>query len=224
MIKTTKSAATRTAITFLLLVAAASSGQSQFWKKDKPYPDGSTIVIKGVVSDGTGSPVADVMVDLVASRFEFKVGRLDEQVERTVKVTTRTNRDGEFSFDWVWYRYYNDFALEAGIDVPLGGEEARREVLARTELNNRIALGSPVIVPLIISDESFLEAFRGFVAHLDTDDERRVYTSMGRPDKVDALDLQDRSEEAWWYFRHGAVYRFIDGRLDEVEEFAPITP
>lgn len=205
-----------------LMVGFAASGEAQRFKRDKPYPDGTKILITGVVSDLSGNPVDDLLVELVAKRYGFKVARMGKKVEREVRVSSQTNDRGEYNIQWVWYRYYNDFELEASIEVPTGADTVRKEVLARTELNNRIEQGAPVIVPLVIADPAFLETFRRFVAGLDTDDEQRVYAAQGRPDKVDALDLPDRSEEAWWYFERGKVYRFIDGRLDQVEDFEPV--
>ena len=86
----------------------------------------------------------------------------------------------------------------------------------------RIEQGSPVIAPLTVTDPTFLDTFRSFVAGLDTADEQRVYEAQGRPDKVDTMELPDRVEESWWFFERGKVYRFIDGRLDQVDEFEGI--
>lgn len=207
----------------LTLVFVAGSVHAQFWKRgEKPYPDGAEITITGVVADLSGRPVADVNVELFATRYAVKLGRKSNEVEREVSVSTKTNERGEYTLPWTWYRYYNDFALEAHLSVPTGKDTFRKEILARTELNNRIEQGSPVIVPLTVTDPEFLDTFRAFVAGLDTDDEQRVYREVGRPDKVDTLELPDRVEQAWWFFRYGQVYRFIDGRLDQVERFEPI--
>lgn len=212
------------AATLLFGAVYSAPASAQFWKREKPYADGSEILITGVVSDLSGNPVSDLSVELIAKRYSYKVSRLKPKIEREVRVSSRTNERGEYNIPWTWYRYYNDFALEAGVEVPTGGDTARKEVLARTELNNRIQQGSPVIAPMTITDPAFLETFRSFVAELDTEDEQRVYTAQGRPDKVDALDLPDRTEEAWWFFERGQVFRFIDGRLEHVESFDPIKP
>lgn len=205
------------------LSIGATTADAQFWKRgEKPYPDGTEITITGVVADLSGNPVVDVTVELIAARRTARLGRARQTVEREVSVSTTTNERGEYRLPWTWYRYYNDFALEAHLAVPTGNDTSRKEVLARTELNNRIEQGSPVIVPLTVTDPEFLNTFRAFVAGLDTDDEQRVYREVGRPDKVDALELPDRVEEAWWYFQYGQVYRFVDGRLEQVERFDPI--
>ena len=211
--------------TTILLVglAGASPTESQFWKRgEKPYADGTEITITGQVADLSGNPVADVTVELFAIRRAVKLGRKTNEIEREVSVSTTTNERGEYTLPWTWYRYYNEFALEAHLAVPTGKDSFRKEVLARTELNNRIEQGSPVIVPLTVTDPEFLNTFRAFVTGLDSDDEQRVYREVGRPDKVDVLELPDRVEQAWWFFRYGQVYRFIDGRLDQVERFEPI--
>ena len=207
----------------LCVAAFAPPADAQFWKRgEKPYPDGTEITITGVVADLSGTPVADVTVELFAARRAVKLGRKSDEIEREVSVSTTTNERGEFTLPWTWYRYYNEYALEAHLAVPTGKDSSRKEVLARTELNNRIEQGSPVIVPLTVTDPEFLNTFRAFVAGLDSEDEQRVYREVGRPDKVDTLELPDRVEQAWWFFRYGQVYRFVDGTLDQVERFEPI--
>ena len=204
----------------LALLPVASPADAQRFKRDKPYADGTNILIQGAVRDLAGNPIPDLVISLTARRYS----RIRQQLEREVSVTTTSDERGEYVLDWVWYRYYNDFELTASVEVPTGLDEPRSETVATTQLNNRIEQGSPVIAPLTVTDGEFLATFRDFLQGIDTADERRVYDTHGRPDKVDALDLPDSSEEAWWYFAHGQVYRFISGRLDQVESFDPIQP
>ncbi|HVR28057.1 MAG TPA: carboxypeptidase-like regulatory domain-containing protein [Thermoanaerobaculia bacterium] len=54
-------------------------------------------------------------------------------------------------------------------------------------------------------------------------DQRRIYEEMGKPDRVDRLELsKDAEEVAWWYFERGRSYHFRDGRLEQVVEFDPV--
>ncbi len=208
------------ALLALLQLAAPAPADAQLFKRDKPYADGTPILIQGVVSDLGGNPIPDLLVSLTARRYS----RVLDNLEREVSVSTRSNERGEYALEWVWYRYYNDFELTASVEVPTGTDQPRNEVVASTQLNNRIAQGSPVIAPLTITEGEFLATFKEFINSINSDDEQRVYDTLGRPDKVDALDLPNSSEEAWWYFAHGQVYRFISGRLDQVETFDPIRP
>lgn len=54
-------------------------------------------------------------------------------------------------------------------------------------------------------------------------DEKRIYEEMGKPDRVDRLELSGGEEEvAWWYFERGRSYHFRAGRLEQVVEFDPV--
>ena len=68
------------------------------------------------------------------------------------------------------------------------------------------------------------EQVEQFLASLRTDEERRTYRQVGKPDRVDSTRVSDHLETAWWYFRAGKVYRFRDGRLEKVDTFAPVEP
>jgi hypothetical protein len=45
---------------------------------------------------------------------------------------------------------------------------------------------------------------------------------MGKPDRVDRLEMSGGDEVAWWYFERGKSFHFRDGRLDQVMEFEPV--
>jgi hypothetical protein len=48
---------------------------------------------------------------------------------------------------------------------------------------------------------------------------------MGVPEDVKRVSYAGRQQEtevSWWYFEAGKVYRFRDGRLDQVERFDPV--
>jgi acyl-coenzyme A synthetase/AMP-(fatty) acid ligase len=66
------------------------------------------------------------------------------------------------------------------------------------------------------------DVLREFVASVHSDDERKVYDEMGRPDKVERVQYPERTEVSWWYFDAGRVYRFRDGRLEQVVPFEPV--
>lgn len=55
-----------------------------------------------------------------------------------------------------------------------------------------------------------------------TADERRILDEMGRPDQIDSHQRLAGTETSWWYFEHGKVYHFLDGKLSQVMHFDPI--
>jgi hypothetical protein len=75
-----------------------------------------------------------------------------------------------------------------------------------------------------VEDTSFLDALTGFLASLDSADERRVYELLGRPDAVDTVRYGDRVEDSWWYFAAGKVVRLRDGVLVDETAFEPVRP
>lgn len=188
-----------------------------------PYEDGTVIEITGLVTDDDGRPIPQVQLLLEASRRRIAFTKLKRVEENPVRLSTFTDDTGEYTLDWKWHRYYNHFELRVVLAVRLPGGRERLEVLAEVDLSERIKQGSPVVAPITVEDTSFLEAYRDFLASLDTADERQVFGAMGKPDKVEALKFPAHREESWWYFKMGRTYRFRDGDLQQVVEFDPVT-
>lgn len=188
-----------------------------------PYGDGDRVTITGLATDGAGQPIADLEVVLEAARRRFSVAELATARKHVVRRSTATNARGEFSLDWTWDGYYDDFRLQAEIPVRVASGE-KREVLARLDLSQRILAGSPVPASLVVEDTRFLHAFRAFLAGLTSDDQRRAYEMLGKPDSIDTFVDPRYTEEAWWYFASGKVVRFRDGRTTGTTDFAPVRP
>jgi hypothetical protein len=45
---------------------------------------------------------------------------------------------------------------------------------------------------------------------------------MGKPDRIRNVQYPRHLESSWWYFESGRVYRFRDGRLEQVVPFDPV--
>jgi hypothetical protein len=205
----------------LLAPPPASSAQPP-WSKNKAYPDGQIVVITGTVTDSDGQPIPQVDLVLEAARRAFNVRRMRDVTEEPRQVRARTDDAGQYSVEWEWHHYYNAFDLAVVVPIGVRGGRERDEVIARVDLSDRIAQGTPVVVPVTVDDTRLLQEVRAFLADLDTDDERRIHTQEGKPDRVDQVARPDYDEETWWYFSIGALYRFRDGKLAEVENFEPV--
>lgn len=188
----------------------------------KRFADGTVVQFTGNVIDPQGDPIADVEVQLEASRKSFSVSRFKRLLYSPRIVTARTDQFGTYTIDWPWHRYYNHFTISAVVPIPQPGESAKAEILTSVNVTDRVRRGSPIVTPLELESTELLMAMRELESSIDTNDERRVYREQGKPDRVATTDYPDHQAQAWWYFELGTVYRFVDGRLLEVETFDPV--
>jgi hypothetical protein len=136
---------------------------------------------------------------------------------------TRTNDGGEFGLELGWNRRFNHFELVVGVPVRKARQEQLVE-LAREDVTSRLQAGSPMVASMVVQKQNaeFVVKLRELLATIRSDDERRVYDEMGKPDKVERVQYPGRTEVSWWYFEAGRVYRFKDGRLEQVVPFEPV--
>ncbi len=204
------------ALTLLLLAPAAF-----FPFKSSPYEQGQVIEIAGTVTDRQGNPLPDLTVVLEASRHRLKLRELRRVEEDATRRTAKPDAQGHYTLEWQWDRYYNHHELL--LTVPLNTREGPRlRVLHAVDISKRIKGGSPVVIPLVLEDTSFLESLRRFLATIESEDQRRAYQERGKPDRVRVVDHLSHKEVTWWYFEAGQVVRFRDGRLEQVEPFEPV--
>ena len=200
-----------------VLLAAAPLAAARF-------AQGERVQFTGAVADPQGRPLSDVRVSLEATRTFFSVRQLRRtQTEEVRRVTAVTDVNGQFTLSWPWDSYFNHFELVVGVPVRKARQE-RLEELAREDVTPRVQGGSPVVTSLVVQAKNaqFVTKLREFVASVQSDDERKVYDEMGRPDKVERVQYPGRTEVSWWFFDAGRVYRFRDGRLEQVVPFEPV--
>lgn len=186
------------------------------------YAQGERVQFTGAVSDPQGRPLNDVRVTLEASRTYFSIRQFRRaQTEEIRRVSATTDANGQFTLQWPWDSYFNHFELVVGVPVRQARQE-RMEELAREDITRRVQGGSPVVTSLVVQNAAFVTKLREFIASVQSADERRVYDDMGRPDKVERVQYPERTEVSWWYFEAGRVYRFRDGRLEQVVPFEPV--
>lgn len=204
--------------TFLwVLLAAAPVAAARF-------SQGDNVQVTGVITDQQGRPISDVRVTFEATRTYFSVRKFQRtQTEEIRRVTAVTDAAGQFTLQWPWDSYFNHFELMVGVPVRKARQDSLVE-LAREDITRRLQGGSPVVASLVVSNQNaqFVAKLRELLASIQSDDERRVYDEMGKPDKVERVVYPGRTEVSWWYFDAGRVYRFQDGHLEQVVPFEPV--
>lgn len=190
------------------------------------YDQGQRIQVTGVVSDAQGQPLSDVRVVLEVSRSYFSMRELRRTADKDVRrVSATTTATGQYTIEWPWDSYFNHFELVVG--VPVQGRVDGRlgekvEEISREDVTRRVQAGSPAVVAVTVANRQFLDNFRQFLASIRTDDQRKIYQEMGRPDRIRNVQYPGYLESSWWYFESGRVYRFRDGRLEQVVPFDPV--
>jgi hypothetical protein len=188
------------------------------------HSNGDKVEVTGVVTGPDGQPLDGVQVQLEASRREFSLRRFKRITAHTARLTALTDGDGRYTLEWPWNSYFNSFELTVGVPVRRSDGEGF-EALERLDVTQRIKQASPVVVSVVVRNAEFVVALRKFLASVDSEDERRVYRDLGKPDKVEErVDPEDgrRAEATWWYFESGQAYRFRDGVLAGVDRFDPV--
>jgi hypothetical protein len=186
------------------------------------YDDGQRVVVTGVVLDGQGQPLSGVRVVFEGSRTYFSIRELRRTADKDVrKVTATTDAAGTYTITWPWDSYFNHFEVAVGVPVRVKAGE-KLEELARQDVTRRVLAGSPAVVAVTVENRQFIDHLRELLASIKTDDQRRVYEEMGKPDRVRNVQYPGYLESSWWYFESGKVYRFRDGRLEQVVPFDPV--
>lgn len=209
------------ALLLALLVAAPESGA-------RTYKKGQPIQISGRVADTAGEPLDGVSVIFEASRRGSRLSRLFKRKGApktdTLQVPTTTDEEGNFSFEWGWDSYYDTFELVVALPVR-HGERRDFEVFHRSDITATLKLGSPLATVLVVEGTGYLTWLRNFLKGSASDDEKRIFGELGRPDRIDHRQNRNGDvETSWWYFAQGKVYRFVAGTLDQVVHFEPIEP
>ena len=211
------------ASSLVALMTTPSWGRGSVYQ-DNPYRRGETIEIEGTVADATGVPAEGVTVVLLASRRSYELRSLRRVEEGLVRVAATTDAQGGFTIEWTWDPYYDTFRIRAeGSPATPAGSGGGGVVLTELDMTRRIGEGSPVVVALEVAGAGAHRALQAFTATPHSDDQKRVFEEMGKPDRVDRLEMSGGDEVAWWYFGRGKSFHFRDGRLDQVSEFEPVT-
>jgi len=187
------------------------------------YDQGQRIQVTGVVADSQGQPLQGIRVVLEVSRTYFSIRNLRRTADPDVRrVSTTTDARGNYTLEWPWDNYFNHFEVVAGVPVRTKGGGERLEELARQDVTRRVLAGSPAVVSVTVENRQFLDNLRQFLASIQTEDQRKVYQEMGKPDRIRNVQYPSHLEASWWYFESGRVYRFRDGRLEQVVPFDPV--
>ena len=186
------------------------------------YAQGERVQVTGVVADAQGQPLPEVRVTFEATRTYLSIRVLRRTADKEVRrVSVTTNAAGVYTLEWPWDSYFNHFEVVVGVPVRTRTGE-RLEELARQDATRRVLAGSPTVVAVTVENRQFLDTLRQFLASIQTEDQRKVYEEMGKPDRIRNVQYPSYLESSWWYFESGRCYRFRDGRLEQVVPFDPI--
>jgi len=186
------------------------------------YDQGQRIQVTGVVTDSQGQPINNIRVVLEVSRTYFSMRELRRTADKDVRrVSATTDARGNYTVEWPWDSYFNHFELVAGVPVHTKTGETVQE-LARQDVTRRVDAGTPAVIGVTIENRQFLDNLRQFLASIQTDDQRKIYQEMGKPDRIRNVQYPSHLESSWWYFESGRVYRFRDGRLEQITPFDPV--
>lgn len=181
---------------------------------------GDVVRIEGQVVDGGNRVVGSVDVALEVSRTRFSLRRMDRVESQPLRIPTRADDDGKFSFDWRWDSHYNTFEVAVGMEVQRGGRPGF-EIVRRLDVTDAVTAGGPVQLRVEVPDGSYLRWLRGYVGGKASADEEKIFRDKGRPDRVERSE-HFPGESTWWYFTEGKAYRFRDGGFDRVVHFEPL--
>ena len=186
------------------------------------YAQGERVQITGIVADAQGQPLPEVRVTFEATRTYFSMRQLRRTADQEIRrVSATTSAAGQYTLVWPWDSYFNHFEVVVGVPVRTRTGE-RLEELARQDVTRRVLAGSPAVVAVTVENRQFLDAFRQFLTSIQTEDQRKVYQEMGKPDRIRNVQYPGHLESSWWYFESGRVYRFRDGHLEQVVPFDPV--
>ncbi len=187
------------------------------------YAQGERVQVTGNVTDAQGQPLSGVRVTFEATRTYFSVREFRRTEDKEVRrVSATTNAAGQYTLEWPWDSYFNHFEVVAGVPVRAKGGSEHLEELARQDVTRRVLAGSPAVVGVILENRKAFDNLRQFLGSIQTEDQRKVYQEMGKPDRIRNVQYPGYLEASWWYFESGRVYRFRDGRLEQVVPFDPV--
>ena len=179
--------------------------------------DGDRVVLEGTVVDGAGQPAKDIAVVLEATREKFSLRHFENRRGETLKLPERTDENGRFRFEWTWDRHYNVFEIAFGLEVTRDGAPGF-EIVERRDITSEVSSGASTALRIELDQVDWLQWLRLYIDGRASDDEKKIYRELGRPDKLTV----DGTLSSWWYFTLGKVYRLEGGRLEQVVPFDPI--
>jgi len=210
------------AASVLTALAAASAGAAP-WPWRSVHAAGDRVRVQGTVADPAGQPLAGLTVELEAWNPSFDWSSWSTETGPVERRSTRSSERGEFGLDWTWDPGHRRFDLVARLREEVAGRTLDLE-LARVDVTERMTGSPSVAAALVVERADLVRRARAFLAALASDDERRAWRDLGLPERVERVESPLGDEAAWWYFAAGRVARFRDGRLVEIETFAPVRP
>jgi hypothetical protein len=182
---------------------------------------GEPRVVSGRVTDEAGQAVSGTPVLLVVRDLEFVPTQHAYREIARQDLTTVTDTQGRYRFEFVPRKLGNDFHLF--FHAERGFDSARFQRAEPVGLNSRLAREGAVTVNHILKLRPDWAAAERLIAEVGAGSPRgRILRQYGYPEKIERLKAMNVETEVWWYYARGISFKFSDGEFRGQSNFEPI--
>ncbi|MEL7059157.1 MAG: carboxypeptidase-like regulatory domain-containing protein [Acidobacteriota bacterium] len=207
----------RPLVAALLLLAFGAAEATASWPWSR-QPD--QLEISGEVVDAEGRPVEGATVLFEMRRRAFSLRSFATEEGPPLRLPAVTDTAGRYRFEVQPDGHHNLYRLVVGAPTQRGDTEDFEALLVRDLDPDQVAGGGPLRVRLTLRDAGFLRWLDRWRQDLASADESKLFNDFGKPDR---LVEADDGTATWWYFDRGKVYRLRNGRLEQVDNFDPVS-
>jgi hypothetical protein len=180
-----------------------------------------TRIVRGVLTDAAGRPVAGNPVLVVGRTLELAAGRMEYLERGRRELATMTDQEGRYRLEFVPQEYGNNFFLF--FDGASGFDRVRYAHPEPEELTERLKSAREIEVSRkLVVHPAWPEVERQIVYYGRTSDRGEILLRHGLPEKREPSRPGDESGEVWWYYADGVSYWFHGDRLERTHPFPPI--
>lgn len=183
------------------------------------------LVIRGAVVNDRGYPVPNTPVRLIFQRVEEEPSGSPLSIIEEKTIETKTDGKGRYEIIALIDPYYNRYLLS------FYSENQFDSILYTIPPNEDI---SSTVFKEEVAEMTINKSLRynprwpeikARIEELgDNSDQGRILRLRGMPDRVESFTLKKEEKgELWWYYSKGFCYRFVQGKMDKLFCFSPIS-
>ena len=183
--------------------------------------DGRRIQVEGRLTDPDGNGLAGQAVRLFKTQRGFAVERFAAGGKIGEAARAETDANGYYRIDIPRDRSFDDFYLR--FYDPQSFDQVRFLLPADREITRDLKRGEPLRVDVAFRwHPQWAEVERRLGAAGEDSPQGRVLRALGIPEREGLGEGPDGPREEWWYYSHGVVYFFRDGRAAGFRRFDPV--